>query len=95
MKKQLGSGYISDIKETYKRQNIVIRGSIDVDSLIKVDGVEEIITHQNEFEVKIKNRTYVKNVFDAIKDINDISLFDVRLPSLNEIFIAKVGESYE
>lgn len=93
--KNILSGYISDIKESYKRQNIIIRGTIDVDSLANIDGVVEVIKHPNEFEVKIKNGTYVKNVFDAVKNSDDISLFDVRLPTLNEIFIAKVGESYE
>jgi len=93
--KNILSGYISDIKDSYERQNIVIRGTVDAESLRKVDGVVEVITHQHEVEVKIKNRTYVKNVFDATKESDDISLFDVRLPSLNEIFIAKVGESYE
>ncbi len=89
------SGYIKDIKESYERQNIVIRGSIDAEALKSVEGVVEVVRHNGESEVKIKNKSYAKNVFEAVRGTDDISLFDVRMPSLNEIFIAKVGESYE
>jgi len=89
------SGYIKDIKENYKRQNVIIRGSVDIEAIEKVAGVEKVIVHQNEIEVKITNKSYVKNIFDAIRNVDDITMFDVRLPNLNEIFIAKVGESYE
>lgn len=93
--KNILNGYIKDIKESYERQNILIRGSVDVESLKKVEGVEEVIKHNGETEVKITNKTYAKNVFEAVRGTDDISLFDVRMPSLNEIFIAKVGDSYE
>lgn len=93
--KNILNGYIKDIKESYERQNILIRGSVDVESLRKVEGVEEVIKHNGETEVKITNKTYAKNVFEAVRGTDDISLFDVRMPSLNEIFIAKVGDSYE
>lgn len=89
------SGYIKDIKENFKRQNVVIRGSVDIEALKLVTGVEEVLVHQNEIEVKIASKKYVQNIFEAIKEVKDITMFDVRLPNLNEIFIAKVGESFE
>lgn len=93
--KNILDGYIKDIKESYAKQNILIRGSIDVDKVRNTKGVIDVVRHNGEFEVKIENKDYAKNVYDAIRGTDDISLFDVRLPSLNEIFIDKVGESYE
>ncbi len=95
--KNILNGYIKDIKESYKRQNIFIEGSIDAEALKSVRGVTKVIKHNGNgaYEVKIESKEYVKYVFDAVRGTDDISLFDVRLPSLNEIFINKVGESYE
>ena len=37
----------------------------------------------------------VQNVFDYVKSCDDVTAFVVEEPSLNEIFISKVGEAYE
>ncbi|XMB86875.1 ATP-binding cassette domain-containing protein [Mycoplasmatota bacterium WC44] len=93
--KNIISGYIHDIKESFEQQNIFIRGNIDIEDIKKIEGVTKIVQHNDVLEVKIIDKTYVDKVFKYVKECDDVSLFDVRLPSLNEIFISKVGESYE
>ena len=88
-------GYISDIKEKYRKKNILIKGEIPKDVLEKIPGVLEVIEKSDEFEVKIESNDIVENVFKVVSKYKNITKFVVEEPSLNEIFVAKVGESYE
>ena len=87
-------GYLKDIKKDYQKKNILIRGNINKEELLKVDGVLEINNIKDEYEVKIENEKIVERVFKKISHCN-ITKFVVEEASLNEIFIAKVGASYD
>ena len=87
-------GNIKDIKEKYRKKNIFIKGDVSVDDLKDVKGIVDIIKHADELEVKIEDINCVDNVFKKIKN-KRILKFVVEEPSLNEIFVDKVGESYE
>ncbi|MDD3341597.1 MAG: ATP-binding cassette domain-containing protein [Bacilli bacterium] len=88
-------GYLKDIKKEYRKKNILIKGNISKEDLSKIKGVHTVIEKADEFEVKIDSDEVTKDVFEAIKDKKEITKFVVEEPSLNEIFVAKVGESYE
>lgn len=88
-------GYLKDIKTEYRKKNIFIKGDVDKDELKSVSGVIEIVEKADELECKIEDENVVSAVFDKIKKKKDITKFVVEEPSLNEIFVAKVGESYE
>lgn len=88
-------GYLHDIKEQYRKKNIFIKGDVIKEELEKINGVVTVLEHADEWEVKIENNEVVKNVFDQIKKKKNITKFVVAEPSLNEIFVAKVGESFE
>jgi len=87
-------GYLKDIKDKYRKKNIFIKGDIDLDKISKVKGVLEIEKLSDEFVIKIDNDAVVADVFKVIKN-KLITKFVVEEPSLNEIFVSKVGESYE
>lgn len=87
-------GYLKDIKENYQKKNIIIRGDINEDDLLKTSGVLEINKKANEYVIKIENNEIIEKVFKKISK-NSITKFVVEEPSLNEIFIAKVGDSYD
>lgn len=87
-------GYLKDIKEQYRKKNIFIKGDIDIEAISKIKGVVNVEKTAEEYIVKIESNDIAPKVFKAIKN-NNISKFAVEEPSLNEIFVAKVGESYE
>ena len=87
-------GYLKNIKEDYQKKNIMIRGDVDKEELQSVKGVLEVNKKTDEYEVKIENSEIVEKVFKKISHHN-ITKFVVEEPSLNEIFIAKVGGSYD
>jgi len=87
-------GYLKDIKESYQKKNIFIRGDVTAKELESINGVLSVEKKLNEFEVKIESNKIVEQVFKKIAHHN-ITKFVVEEASLNEIFIAKVGASYD
>ena len=88
-------GYLKDIKEQFRKKNIFIKGEVTKKELESVKGVLEVIEKADEFEVKIESSDIVNDVFKKINKDKNITKFVVEEPTLNEIFVAKVGESYE
>ncbi|MDO4376535.1 MAG: ATP-binding cassette domain-containing protein [bacterium] len=89
------SGYLSEIKKNYKKKNVYVCGDISVDKLLKEEGVEKIDRIKDEYVISIKDDSYVKPLFRAVSKFDNITKFSVEDPSLNEIFISIVGDSYE
>ncbi len=88
-------GDLKKIKQDYRKKTILIKGDVTKEEVEKIDGVVEVIEKADELEVKIANMDVSEKVFHKISKKKDITKFVVEEPSLNEIFIEKVGESYE
>lgn len=88
-------GELKQIKKDYRKKNIHIKGNVDLDALRKTKGVLEVIENASEIIVKIEEDSYIEKVFDVVKKGSDITEFSVEDPTLNEIFLSKVGETYE
>ena len=83
------------IKKEYKKKNIIIRGkNLPLKEIEKIKGVISVTKQKEEYMVKIEQESVAKEVFAKIKD-KDITKYDVAEPTLNEIFIAKVGGLHE
>ena len=90
--KSILDGYVKDIKQPYKKKNIIIAGNIDDKEIKKIDGVINVEKRNDEYFVKIENKDVVSKVFKTISKY-DVNKFIVEEATLNEIFIAKVGEA--
>lgn len=88
-------GNIIDIKKKYRKKNIIINGDVDKEKLLKIDGVIEVNLVNNDIEVKIKEDKYIDGVFKYVSKCKNVSKFVVEEPSLNEIFVSKVGERFD
>lgn len=93
--KSVINGYLSEIKKDYKKKNLVVKGDIDIDKIKALDGVEDVVKEKEEYIIKIADDSYVKALFKEISKFDNITKFSVEDPSLNEIFISIVGDSYE
>lgn len=93
--KSVLSGYLKDIKNDYRQKNIHVIGDIDISKIEKLDYVKEIETINDEYIIKITDNNYTNELFKEISKYKNITKFIVEEPSLNEIFISKVGEAYE
>lgn len=93
--KSVINGYLSEIKKDYKKKNLVVKGDIDIDKIKALDGVDDVVKVKDEYIIKIADDSYVKALFKEISKFDNITKFSVEDPSLNEIFISIVGDSYE
>ena len=88
-------GYLSDIKEQFMKKNIFIKGDITKAELKKIKGIVSVEKQADEYIVKIEDSSVIEKVFDVVRKKKNITKFVVEEPSLNEIFVSKVGESFE
>ena len=88
-------GEISKIKEDYRKKNIIVKGDIDVDVIRSIPGVCFVEKRGLEYFINISDSSIVDDVFKCISKMSNIVKFVVEEPSLNEIFVSKVGEVYE
>ena len=93
--KSVLQGKLSKIKKDYKKKNLVVVGDIDKEELLKCNGVEKITKNGQEYVISISDDSYVNSLFKKISKYNNILKFCVEDPSLNEIFISIVGDSYD
>ena len=89
------SGRLSKIKSDYRRKNIKVIGDVDKTEILKIKGVLNVEKQRDEYTIKIEDESVTRKVFKALSKCDNIVKFVVEEPSLNEIFIDKVGESYE
>ena len=89
------SGYLKDIKQKYRKKNIEVIGDIDVESIKNIDGVLSVTLNNFTYQIKIKDESIASKVFEIVSKGKNITKFSVDEPSLNEIFIETVGETYD
>ena len=88
-------GDLKQIKKDFRKKTIQIVGDIDYDALKKVEGVLNVEQNTLETLVKIADESVIDKVFAIVKKGKKKTKFNVLDASLNEIFLSKVGESYE
>ena len=89
------SGNLKEIKDNYRKKNISIIGDVDTEELKKIKGVNKVTSNQSEIIVSIVDKSYVNDVFKYVSKCKNIVKFVVEEPTLNEIFIDKVGAVYD
>ena len=87
-------GYLKDIKNEFKMKKVIISGDVNKKDLEKIKGVISVSKIKDEYRVNIKDSSVNKEIFSYIKKKNNITKYLTKEPSLEEIFVAKVGEAY-
>ena len=92
--KSVLNGYLKDIKDDYKIKKVLIKGDVKLSELKKINGVLNVNKQNDEYVVKIKDKSYVKDIYKYLKTKDNITKYVIEESSLEEIFISKVGEAY-
>ena|SRR5690625_216614 len=87
-------GNLADIKRSYRKRNVIVRATGDLSFLKQVDGVIRYKQLAQGCEVQIVEETVAQQIYRALVDY-PVTSFEIEEPRLNDIFIEKVGESYE
>ncbi len=89
------NGNLDEIKKQYRKKNILVKADLDIEKIKKIEGVISVEEQANQYEIKIESDEIINKVFKEVSKCKNVLQFLVEEPSLNEIFVAKVGESYE
>ena len=93
--KSVLEGKLTQIKKDYRRKNIKVIADLDEKEVKKLDGVVSVEKNKDEYTIKIEDEKYVSTIFKKISKYKGVSKFVVEEPTLSEIFVSKVGESYD
>lgn len=88
-------GKLTKIKKDFRKKNVKVQASLDEKEILKIKGVEGIEKNKDEYTIKLEDESYVNDLFKAISKYDNVTKFVVEEPTLNEIFVSKVGEVYE
>ena len=86
-------GNLPRIKNSYKSDKIEISTEQPIEDFIKKSGLEVLERREKDYILKIKSEEQGHDILKELMDKNiGIRKFEMKKPSLNEIFIEKVGD---
>ena len=88
-------GKLTKIKEDFRKKNVKVKADLNEEEIKKINGVESIEKNKDEYTIKIEDSSYINTLFKAVSKYDNVTKFVVEEPTLNEIFVSKVGEVYE
>ncbi len=85
-------GNLNEIKKSYGRVNLYLKTEQDASALITSHGVQLLSRKENEYHCKVSGDAQANALLAGlIQDKATVIAFDLREPSLHEIFIEKAG----
>ncbi len=89
-------GNLNEIKKSYGRVNLFVKSDVDISSYISSFGLKIVNRTPSEYHLKVHGEEQAMEFLTAmITDKISIVKFELREPSLHEIFIEKVGDGNE
>ena len=86
-------GNLTEIKNTYPANKVLIIPKENIEDKIKEASLSILLKKENEYEVKIDDEEQAYNLLNSLVNSNiKIEKFEIKKPSLHDIFIEKVGE---
>lgn len=86
-------GNLNDIKSKYPANRISVIVDRNIDNIIKDLALEIYIEKDNNYEIKIQSEEDGYKLFKNLSNQDvKVTKFEIKKPSLNDIFIEKVGE---
>ncbi|MFB9860230.1 ABC transporter ATP-binding protein [Salinicoccus siamensis] len=89
--RQVVSGRIDEIRKDFGQKEIIIEGEHDISFLKDMPGVIDMKQIRNRYILKIEDESYAEPIFNEIVKLGYFKRFQVNEPSINDIFISKVG----
>ncbi|SDN12574.1 ABC transporter ATP-binding protein [Bacillus sp. OK048] len=88
-------GSLREIKKAFGKKNLVIHADFPLDSLKNYPGVRKARSTMEGIHLQIDGEDVAEKILKEIVNKGFIRKFALEEPSLNDIFIEKVGDSYE
>ena len=86
-------GNLKEIKETYKANRLELSTNKNIDEYIKEFNMDIEFSKNNEYSIKIDSEEKAHQLLHKlVSDDIEVDKFEIKKPTLNDIFIEKVGE---
>lgn len=86
-------GNLKEIKQTYPANRLEVATNCNIDDYIKAQNMEIENEVDYKYIIKIKEEEKAHNLLnELVKNKIQIDKFEIKKPTLNDIFIEKVGE---
>ena len=94
--KPVVQGNLNEIKKSYGRVNLHLKTERDAVPLIEAAGVRTVSAKEFEYQLKVTGEEQANRLLAMlIREQIPVITFDLREPSLHEIFVEKVGHGNE
>lgn len=94
--KTILQGNLNEIKKSYGRVNLSLKTEQDISRFISASGAALLSEKENEYSLKVTGQDQANRLLaDLIANGVTVITFDLREPSLHEIFVEKVGDVHE
>lgn len=93
--KPVVEGSLREVKQSFGKKSLVIHAENSLEFLRDLPGVVTYKAVTEGCELQIENEDVSQSIFSILQNKGFIRKFDLEEPSLNDIFIEKVGASYE
>ncbi len=89
-------GNLNEIKKSYGRVNMFLKCEQDIEKYINQMNFEKVEKNAEGYNIKVSDEKNAKEFLKVLTD-NDIDVirYELREPSLHEIFVEKVGNVHE
>ena len=90
-------GNLNEIKKSHGRVNLRLKTEQDISAYIQKAGITQLSEKEYEYQLKVTGEDQANALLaDLMKDSVRVITFDLREPSLHEIFVSTVGgEAHE
>jgi ABC-2 type transport system ATP-binding protein len=88
-------GSLKEIKRSFGKKNLIVHADFPLDSLKNYPGVVKSKQTMEGIHLQIEGEYIAEKILKEIVNLGFIRKFALEEPSLNDIFIEKVGDSYE
>jgi len=94
--KAVVQGNLQEIKRSFGKKTLIIHADdMDLSALEALDGVLTYRQTANGCILQIENEAVSQTILHELQGKGFVRKFEIEEPTLNDIFIAKVGERYE
>lgn len=84
-------GSLREIKNTYPRERVLLETDQNVNGFESLTGVTDVQKSGRKYNIRINDSRVAKEIMALASSQAEIFHFQIMEPSLNEIFISKVG----
>ncbi|MGP4106572.1 ABC transporter ATP-binding protein [Virgibacillus sp. L01] len=93
--KPVVQGSLREIKKSFGKKNLIVHADFSVDFLKDYTGVLHYKAVAEGCELQIESEKVAQKLFKALHGKGFVRKFELEEPTLSDIFIEKVGASYE